>query len=132
MAAGGPEELELVAASGWRRWPPQLPGQPIFYLVLTEEYATRIARDWNVPHSGAGFVTRFRVQRAFLDSYEVRRVGGLGVDEYWIPAGDLGALNNAIVGPRRSHRTSNYPAASGPHHGDTAATRPKLLRCDSG
>jgi hypothetical protein len=32
----GPEELALVEASGWREWPPRLPGQPIFYPVLNE------------------------------------------------------------------------------------------------
>lgn len=26
----GPQELELVAQSGYRRWPPRLPEQPIF------------------------------------------------------------------------------------------------------
>lgn len=55
----GPEELALVEASGWREWPPRLPGKPIFYPVLNEEYATMIARDWNVKHSGSGYVTRF-------------------------------------------------------------------------
>jgi hypothetical protein len=40
----GPEELALVEASGWREWPPRLPGQPIFYPVLNEDYATKIAR----------------------------------------------------------------------------------------
>jgi hypothetical protein len=45
----GPEELALVEASGWRVWPPRLPDQPIFYPVLNQEYATMIARDWNVP-----------------------------------------------------------------------------------
>jgi hypothetical protein len=49
----GLEELALVEASGWREWPPRLTGQPIFYPVLNEEYATMIARDWNVKHSGA-------------------------------------------------------------------------------
>jgi|KBSMisStandDraft_5_1062788.scaffolds.fasta_scaffold238754_2 hypothetical protein len=94
----GPEELALVEASGWREWPPRLPGQPIFYPVLNEQYATLIARDWNVRQSGAGYVTRFRVRRSFLDRYEVRQVGGQTILEYWIPAGDLGALNASIVG----------------------------------
>ena len=53
----GPEELALVEASGWREWPPRLPGQPIFYPVLNQEYAAKIARDWNVRHSGAGYGT---------------------------------------------------------------------------
>jgi hypothetical protein len=94
----GPEELALVAASGWRQWPPRLPGQPIFYPVLTEEYAAKIARDWNVKHSGAGYVTRFEVLRSFLDDYEVHQVGGKTILEYWIPAEDLPALNASIVG----------------------------------
>ena len=44
----GPEELVLVEESGWTRWPPRLPDQPIFYPGLNEDYAVRIARDWNV------------------------------------------------------------------------------------
>jgi hypothetical protein len=33
----GPGELELIAASGYRPFPPRLPEQPIFYPVLTDE-----------------------------------------------------------------------------------------------
>jgi hypothetical protein len=94
----GPEELALVEASGWRKWPPRLAGQPIFYPVLNEEYATMIARDWNVGQSAAGYVTRFRVRRSFLDHYEVHQVGGQTILEYWIPAEDLDALNASLVG----------------------------------
>ena len=94
----GPAELALVEASGWREWPPRLPEQPIFYPVLNEEYAATIARDWNVKHSGAGYVTRFTVLRSFLDRYEVHQVGGKTILEYWIPADDLPALNASIVG----------------------------------
>jgi len=43
----GEKELNLIEESGFRRFPPRLPGQPIFYPVLEEEYATEIARDWN-------------------------------------------------------------------------------------
>src|SRR4051812_31744483 len=94
----GPEELALVEASERRRWPPRLPEQPIFYPVLNEEYATMIARDWNVKQSGAGYVTRFQVRQAFLDRYEVHQVGGKTILEYWIPAEDLDAFNENIVG----------------------------------
>ncbi len=94
----GPEELRLVAESGWREWPPRLPDQPIFYPVLTEEYAVMIARDWNVPASGSGFVTRFSVESAFLGRYEVRQVGGREILEYWVPAEDLEEFNRHIVG----------------------------------
>jgi hypothetical protein len=63
----GPVELDLIRQSNMRAFPPRLPDQPIFYPVVSEEYAVKIARDWNVPASGRGFVTRFRVRRAFLD-----------------------------------------------------------------
>lgn len=94
----GPEEIDLVRATGSTRWPARLPDQPIFYPVLNEDYATRIARDWNVKASGVGYVTRFRVRKSFLDRYEVRQVGGETILEYWIPAEDLDALNDNIVG----------------------------------
>ncbi|MEV0548617.1 ADP-ribosylation/crystallin J1 [Nocardia salmonicida] len=94
----GPEELALVAESGWRTWPPRLPDQPIFYPVLNEAYAILIARDWNVPASGAGYVTRFEVDTAYLDRYEVQQAGGRDILEYWIPAEDLDEFNRNIVG----------------------------------
>lgn len=94
----GPDELALVEASGWSAWPPRLPDQPIFYPVLNEDYATKIARDWNVKASGVGFVTRFEVAKEFLDRYEVQQAGGRTILEYWIPAEDLDELNENIVG----------------------------------
>jgi hypothetical protein len=94
----GADELRLIEASGMRRFPPRLPEQPIFYPVTTEEYAVKIARDWNVPASGSGFVTRFEVNADFLSQYEVQTAGGSAHREYWIPAQDLDAFNAAIVG----------------------------------
>lgn len=95
----GPKELELIRQSGMRAFPPRLPEQPIFYPVLTEEYAVKIARDWNVPASGSGFVTRFEVKRSFIERYNVQEAGGRSHLEYWIPAAELDAFNAAIVGP---------------------------------
>ena len=94
----GPEELALVAASGWTAWPPRLPEQPIFYPVLNEDYAVRIARDWNVPASGSGFVTRFEVDSEFLRRYPVRQAGGETILELWVPAEELDEFNAHIVG----------------------------------
>jgi hypothetical protein len=94
----GPKELELIRQSGFKAFPPRLPEQPIFYPVLTEDYAVKIARDWNVKESGAGFVTRFAVDRVFLDRYQVQVAGGAQHREYWIPAEELPAFNAAIVG----------------------------------
>jgi len=94
----GPRELKLIRESGMRAFPPRLPEQPIFYPVLSEEYAVKIARDWNVPASGSGYVTRFEVRRNFLENYTVQKAGGSAHSEYWIPAEELPAFNEKIVG----------------------------------
>jgi hypothetical protein len=96
----GKNELALIRESGNTHFPPRLPGQPIFYPVLNEEYATRIARDWNAKHNRdkVGYVTRFRVRTDFLRRYEVRVVGGSEHEEYWIPAEELEEFNQNIVG----------------------------------
>ena len=94
----GPTELELVKASGFKRWPARLPEQPIFYAVTNQEYAEHIASQWNVKDSGAGFITRFQVRKSFMDHYAIHQVGSTIHSEWWIPAEDLGSLNDNIVG----------------------------------
>ena len=94
----GPNELELVAASGYKKWPPRLPEQPIFYPVTNEQYAIEIARDWNVKASGSGFVTRFHVRKSFMDRHQIQKVGGAAHTEWWIPAEELEEMNRNIVG----------------------------------
>jgi hypothetical protein len=95
----GPKELALIKASGGKEFPPRLPEQPIFYPVTNEEYAIRIARDWNVRQSGAGFVTRFRIRSEFAARYPVHQVGGAIHTELWVPANELPEFNRNIVGP---------------------------------
>lgn len=41
----GIHEMELIVKSQLREFPPRLEHQPIFYPVLTYEYAVQIARD---------------------------------------------------------------------------------------
>ncbi|MEQ4209767.1 hypothetical protein [Actinopolymorpha sp. B9G3] len=94
----GPTELDLVRQLDFRAWPPRLPEQPIFYPVLNENYAIMIARDWNVKHDGAGYVTRFEVDTDFLSRYPVQQVGGSTILELWVPAEDLDEFNTHIVG----------------------------------
>jgi hypothetical protein len=94
----GPAELALIRESGMRTFPPRLPDQPIFYPVTTENYAIKIARDWNVRDSGAGFVTRFAVRKDYLDAFDVQNAGGKAHREYWIPADQLPDFNAAIIG----------------------------------
>jgi hypothetical protein len=94
----GPEELELLKQSGFRRWPPRLPEQPIFYPVTNERYASEIAERWNVKDSKYGAVTRFHVQSEFMSKYPIQQVGASHHTEWWVPAEELEALNDNIVG----------------------------------
>jgi hypothetical protein len=94
----GAKELELVAKSGYRRWPPRLPEQPIFYPVENETYAREIASAWNASSESAGYVTRFLVRKSFIERYSLHQVGGGNHLEWWIPAADLDLLNENLVG----------------------------------
>ena len=40
----GQKELDLVANTGYKKWPPRLPEQTIFYPVTNEEYAVALTR----------------------------------------------------------------------------------------
>jgi len=94
----GPKELALIEQSGWKKFPPRLPEQPIFYPVMNEQYAIQIARDWNVPASGSGYVTKFKVLTEYVKKFVVQNVGGEIHNELWVPAEELEEFNKNIVG----------------------------------
>ncbi len=100
----GLAELRLVRDSGWTKWPPRLPDQPIFYPVTTFDYAEKIARDSNAIGQGEGrygFVTEFDVNAVIEARYPVQLAGGRAHSELWVPAEELSAFNAGIVGPIR-------------------------------
>jgi hypothetical protein len=96
----GNGELVLIEASGFIKFRPRLPEQPIFYPVLNEEYATQIARDWNAKYNAdrIGYVTKFEVRSDYLADFEIQVVGSSICQEYWIPAEDVEKFNENIVG----------------------------------
>jgi len=51
-----------------------------------------------VRDSGYGAVTRFNVKASFMRRYQVQQVGAARHTEWWIPAEELEALNDNIVG----------------------------------
>jgi hypothetical protein len=100
----GVKELELIAASGYRAFPARLAGQPIFYPVLTRDYAVSIARDWNTKDAAsgfAGFVTEFEIEDDYAVRFPVRQVGAAVHRELWVPAEELPEFNRHIVGAIR-------------------------------
>lgn len=95
-------ELALIAATGFRTYPPRLPEQPIFYPVLERTYADEIASQWNPPdpNSGfAGFVTRFVVPASVARRYPAQTVGARRHRELWVPAEEQSAFQAAFRGP---------------------------------
>lgn len=93
----GQKELDLVKESDYKKWPPRLPEQPIFYPVTNEEYAIELTK-WNVTDFGKGYVTKFHVRKEFMDRYPIKCVGASSHTEWWVPAEDLEELNKNIVG----------------------------------
>lgn len=97
----GQKEYDLVKASGFTKWPPRLPEQPIFYPVTNQGYAEEIASKWNtkdVANGSIGYVTKFHVKESFLSRYNNETVGGKEHTELWIPAEDVDEMNENIIG----------------------------------
>lgn len=98
----GMKELEKIAQSGFRAFPPRRPEQPTFYPVLVLEYARHIARQWNTkdPRSDyAGFVSRFALNDDYAAQFEIKIVGNQDLHrELWIPAEELETFNQNIIG----------------------------------
>ena len=97
----GEKELILIAESGFKKFPPRLEWQPIFYPVLNEAYACEIASKWNTNDEFGnylGFVTKFDILEEEFLKYKVENVGGTIHNELWIPADDLEQFNNSIIG----------------------------------
>lgn len=97
----GVKELELIAESGYRRFPPRRNEQQFFYPVLAIEYAQQIAKDWNTKDEGsgfAGFVAKFEVNDEFVKKFRVQTVGNRNHQELWVPADQLDEFNDNILG----------------------------------
>ena len=97
----GQTEYDLIVQSGFTAFPPRLPGQPIFYPVLNQQYAHEIAEKWNTRYADSGYkgyVTRFQVDDAFIDRYPVQTVGTSYHQELWVPAEELADFNSHIIG----------------------------------
>ncbi len=97
----GLKELELIADSNWKAFPPRLDWQPIFYPVLNQAYAEQIALEWNTQDAFSGYcgiVTRFNIQKEYLRRFNIENVGAAMHNELWIPAAELGIFNEHITG----------------------------------
>ncbi|CBL43731.1 hypothetical protein HDN1F_01480 [gamma proteobacterium HdN1] len=97
--AVGPGQMRAIMERGFARFPARLPQQKFFYPMLTESFASFVATVWNVPHSGAGYVLRFRVAPEGIEGKRAFRVGGPEHREFRIGREDFNRFNAAICGP---------------------------------
>ena len=97
----GEKEMILIMESNYKKFPPRLEWQPIFYPVLDEDYASEIAEKWNTKDEAGnyvGFVTRFEVSEDEVNKYPTQNVGARNHYELWVPSEELETFNQAIVG----------------------------------
>lgn len=97
----GEKEMILIAENDYKKFPPRLEWQPIFYPVLDESYASEIAEKWNTRDEAGnylGFVTKFNVKEETVKQYPAQNVGARNHNELWVPSEELEDFNDAIVG----------------------------------
>ena len=97
----GEKEMFLILENGFKKFPPRLEWQPIFYPVLNEDYASEIAEKWNTRDEAGnylGFVTEFNVLEEELQKYPSQNVGAKNHNELWFPSEELESFNAAIIG----------------------------------
>ena len=93
-----PAELDLIKQSFYIEFPPRLKGEPFFYSVMNEEYATQITKKRNVSSYGAGYVLKFNIDADYISKFDVKTVGGEIHKELWVPSEELEEFNSNIVG----------------------------------
>jgi len=92
------KEYDLIEESGFKKFPPRLSWQPIFYPVCNEEYAIEIAK-WDFNTFDIRHILKFYVHEDFMKDYDVKVVGSKIHSEYWIPADKLEDFNDALAVP---------------------------------
>lgn len=95
----GLKEMELILNAN--AFPPRLEWQPIFYPVMSFEYAAEIANQWNTTDEFSGYcgiVTAFTLPTEYVRKFEVQNVGYTHHNELWVPADQLAEFNSHIEG----------------------------------
>ena len=97
----GKGELMLIEGLNFEAFPPRLDWQPIFYPVLNQAYANKIALDWNTKDEFSGYVgavTKFNVNAEYAATFKVENVGDKNHNELWVPAAEIDTFNDNIIG----------------------------------
>jgi len=94
----GPKQLAALIRADWRRIEPGWGGEHFTYLKQQQRYAEMIARQWEVPLHGAGYVVRIVLPEDALRQYDLETVAYEEHLEYRVPSCELVELSNELVG----------------------------------
>lgn len=96
-----PEQLAALVRADWRCVEAGRDGEHFCHLKLQQRYAEMIARQWEVPVHGAGYVVCLVLPRRALAEYDLETVAYEEHLEYRVPVCDLPRLNRQLVGRAR-------------------------------
>ena len=96
--AVGPQQLAALIRTDWRCIEPGWAGEHFTYLKQRQRYAEMIARQWEVPLYGAGYVVRLVLPEDALRQYDLEPVAYAEHLEYRVPSCELRTLSRELVG----------------------------------
>lgn len=97
----GKNEYNLIKNNEFKKFPPRLPEQPIFYPVINIEYAREIAYKWNLKDKNSdysAYILKFEIEDEYINKYDIQTVGNSYHKELWIPSEELEEFNSHIIG----------------------------------
>ena len=94
----GPQQLATLICADWRHIEPAWGGVRFTYLKQQQRYAEMIARQWEVPLHGAGYVVRIVLPEDALRQYDLETVAYEEHLEYRVPTSELADLSRELVG----------------------------------
>ncbi|MBT4521524.1 MAG: hypothetical protein HOC23_16110 [Halieaceae bacterium] len=93
-----PAQLAALIRADWRRIEPDQGGELFLFLKLNQRYAEMIARQWEVPLYGAGYVVRLILPESVMTYFDLETVAYEEHLEYRVPACELDHINSHLVG----------------------------------
>jgi hypothetical protein len=94
-----PLQLAALIRADWRHIEPGRGGELFTCLKLHQCYAEMVARQWQLPSHGAGYVVRILLPATALKRFQPETVAYEEHVEYRLPVSELGALSKRLLQP---------------------------------
>ena len=95
--AVNPQQLAGIVKKAWRGIELGADGEQFCFLKLSQCYAEMIARQWDVPIYGAGYVMRLTVPAQIMQQYDLQTVAYEEHLEYCVPRSELPHINASLL-----------------------------------